>query len=200
MEVYEQSSTGDGSFAAGYAGTLSQARTTLQVPAGTYKLKFANMFVEHVAVTRAGAREVATGTISLPNLTRTVEVYEQTSSGDGSFAAGYAGNMSASRTTLQVPPGTYKLKMANVFIQRVVVSASEGSPIRLGTISLPNLTRSAEVYEESSSGAGSFAGGYAGTMSQSTRALQVPAGTYKIKLANLFVPVRVEPGKTVTVE
>lgn len=200
VEVYEQSSSGEGSFAAGYAGTLSRTRTDLQVPAGTYKLKFANIFVEHVAVKRAGAREIATGTISVPNLTRTVEVYEQASSAEGSFAAGYAGNISASRTTLQVPPGTYKLKMANVFIQQVVVSPSEGSPILLGTISLPNLTRTAEVYEQSSSGAGSFAAGYAGTMSPGTRALQVPPGTYKLKLANLFVPVRVEPGKTVTVE
>ena len=73
-EVYDQNSSAVGTYSAGYAGTISPATPTLQVPAGTYKLKFNNHFVEQVAVTSAGSAGIVLGTISLPNLTRTAEV------------------------------------------------------------------------------------------------------------------------------
>ena len=111
VEVYEQNSSGDWHLAAGYAGSLSPTQTTLQVPAGTYKVKFDKLFVEHVAVTSAHSSEILLGTISLPNLTRTAEVYEQNSSGDWHLAAGYAGSLSPTQTTLQVPAGTVQGKV-----------------------------------------------------------------------------------------
>jgi hypothetical protein len=117
VEVYEQNSSGINFMAAGYAGSISPPEITLQVPAGTYKLKFANLFVEHVAVTSAHSAKILLGTISLPNLSRTAEVYEQNSSGINFMAAGYAGSISPPETTLQVPAGTYKLKFANLFVQ-----------------------------------------------------------------------------------
>jgi hypothetical protein len=125
VEVYEQNSTGINFLAAGYAGTISPPQTTLQVPAGTYKLKFENLFIEHIAVTSAQSPKILLGTISLPNLSRAVEIYEHNSSGINFLAAGYAGTISPPKTTLQVPAGTYKLKLANIFIQPVRVESGK---------------------------------------------------------------------------
>jgi hypothetical protein len=50
VEVYSQDSSGDHRYQKGYAGTLSPERTALQVPAGTYKLKFERFFLEHIVV------------------------------------------------------------------------------------------------------------------------------------------------------
>jgi hypothetical protein len=139
------------------------------------------------------------GAIKIANLkTRTVEVYDQKSSGTGYLAAGYAGSITPTTPTLQVPAGTYKLKFDRLFVEQVAVTPAHSSEILLGTISVPNLTRTAEVYDQTSSGTGYLADGYAGSITPATPTLQVPAGTYKLKLANLFVqPIRVEPGKTV---
>jgi hypothetical protein len=201
IEVYAQNSSGAGTYAEGYAGIITPRTSTLQVPTGTYKLKLANLFVENVAVTSAGSADVVLGTISLPNLTRPAEVYDQSSSGAGAYAAGYAGTLSPNQTMLEVPSGTYKLKFANLFLERVAVAPSRSSEILLGTISLPGLTRMAEVYDQGSTGAGAYADGFAGRMSPTATTLQVPAGTYKLKLANLFVQqIRVESGKTVVAQ
>jgi hypothetical protein len=198
VEVYDQSSSGEHVYAAGYVGTISPTAITLQVPTGTYKLKFDKLFVEHVAITSAATGETLLGAISLPNLTRTVEVYDQSSSGDHVYAAGYAGTISPTATTLQVPTGTYKLKFDKLFVEHVAITSAATREILLGAISLPNLTRTVEVYDQSSSGDHVYAAGYAGTISPPTSTLQVPAGTYKLKLANLFMqPIRVESGKTV---
>jgi hypothetical protein len=198
VEVYDQNSSGDNYMSAGYAGTISPKTQTLQVPAGTYKLKFANLFVEHVVVTSSRSPEILLGTISLPNLTRQVEVYDQNSPGDNYMSAGYAGAISSKTQTLQVPAGTYKLKFANLFVEHVVVTSSRSLEILLGTISLPNLARKVEIYDQNSPGDNYMSAGYAGAISPPATTLQVPAGTYKLKFANLLVqPVRVESGKTV---
>ena len=197
VEVYDQNSSAENYVAAGYAGAISPTTTTLQVPAGTYKLKFANHFFERVDVTSARSPEILLGTISLPNLTRTVEVYDQKSSAENYVAAGYAGEISPTKTALQVPAGPYKLKFANHFFEHVV-TAARSREIVLGAISLPNLTRTVEVYDQNSSAENYVAAGYAGEISPTKTTLQVPAGTYKLKFANLFgKPIRVEPGKTV---
>jgi len=198
VEVYEQSSSGEHVYAAGYVGTISPTANTLQVPTGTYKLKFDRLFVEHVAVTSAAVPEILLGTISLPNLTRPVEVYDQGSSGDHVYVAGFVGTISPTANTLQVPAGTYKLKFDRLFLERVAITSAATREIVLGVISVPNLTRTAEVYEQSSSGDHVYVAGYAGTIAPPASTLQVPAGMYKLKLANLFTqPIRVESGKTV---
>jgi TIR domain-containing protein len=198
VEVYDQSSSGEHMFTSGYAGKISPTATTLQVPTGTYKLKFDQLFVEHVAITSAATREILLGAISLPNLTRTVEVYDQSSSGEHMYTPGYAGKLSPTATTLQVPTGTYKLKFDQLFVEHVAITSAATREILLGAISLPNFTRTAEVYEQSSSGEHMYVPGYAGTISPTATTLQVPSGTYKLKLANQFVqPIRVESGKTV---
>src|SRR4030095_336454 len=50
VAVYSQDSKGDFSFQKGYVGTLSPEATTLEVPAGTYKLKFEKFFLENIVV------------------------------------------------------------------------------------------------------------------------------------------------------
>ena len=66
------------------------------------------------------------GAITIANLkTRTVEVYDQSSSADSKFTAGYAGSLSPTTTTLQVPVGTYKLKFDNLFVQLVRVESGK---------------------------------------------------------------------------
>jgi hypothetical protein len=124
-EVFEQSSSAESKYAAGYVGTISPSEPTLQVPAGTYKLKFDNLFVERVAITTAGSAEIVLGTISLPNLARTVQVFEQSSSGKSKYVAGYAGTISPMERTLQVPAGTYKLKFDNLFAQPIRVESGK---------------------------------------------------------------------------
>ena len=72
----------------GTVGTISPTTPTLEVPAGTYKLKFDILFIERVAVTSGRSAEILLGTISLPNLVRTAEVYDQSSAGDNRYVAG----------------------------------------------------------------------------------------------------------------
>ena len=124
VEVYSQSSSGTNYYAPGYVGTLSPASPTLQVPAGTYKLKFDQLFVEHVEVGR-GQSDIVLGAISIPNLARTVEVYSQSSSGTNYYAPGYVGTLSPASPTLQVPAGTYKLKFDRLFVENVRVEAGK---------------------------------------------------------------------------
>lgn len=138
------------------------------------------------------------GVITIANLkTRTAEVFEQSSGGQNIFMPGYAGTISPAAPTLQLPAGTYKLKFENLFVERVVVTAGRSTEILLGTISLPNLARTADVFDQSSTGENIFMAGYVGTISPETPTLQVPAGTYKLKFDKLFQPIRVEAGKTV---
>ena len=125
-------------------------------------------------------------------------MYGENSSALATYSPGYAGTISPTTTTLQVPPGTYKLKFDNHLFENVVVTSGHVAEIALGTISLPNVTRTAEVYDQNSSALATYSPGYAGTISPTTTTLQVPVGTYKLKFDNLFVPgIRVEAGKTV---
>ena len=110
---------------AGYAGTISSMATRLQVPPGTYKLKFDRLFVKHVAITSAATREILLGVISVSNVTRTAEVYEQSSGGEHVYVAGYVGTIAPPKSTLQVPAGTYKLKLANSFTQPIRVESGK---------------------------------------------------------------------------
>ena len=205
--VYDQKSKASSFTDDGYAGKITPTTTTLQVPAGTYKLKFGDyggLFVEHVVVNAARSSEIVLGTISIPNLTREVGVYDQKSKASSFTDDGYAGKITPTTTTLQVPAGTYKLKFGDyggLFVEHVVVNAARSSEIVLGTISIPNLTREVEVYDQQSKASSFTDVGHAGNLTPTTRTLQVPAGMYKVKFGNAFVqPVRVESGKTVIVK
>src|SRR5262249_44948209 len=78
------------------------------------------------------------GAIKIANLkTRTVQVYDQNSKASSFTDVGYAGSITPTTTTLQVPAGTYKLKFGDyggVFVEHVAVSSARSSEILLGTI------------------------------------------------------------------
>ncbi len=50
VEVYSQESSGHATYSTGFAGYISPETNRLQLPAGTYKLKFAKHFVENIVV------------------------------------------------------------------------------------------------------------------------------------------------------
>ncbi len=138
--------------------------------------------------------------IAIPNLgTRTVEVYSQESSAGGTYAAGFVGTISQKARILQVPPGVYKLKFANHFLERIEVGGGESKEILLGAIGMPTLSgRTVEVYSQESSAGGTYAAGFAGIVSPESTRLQVPAGTYKLKFAKHFLEnIVVRAGKEV---
>jgi hypothetical protein len=132
VEVYSQDSAGDYTWRKGYAGTLSPDVTSLQVPAGIYKLKLAkaNCFLENIEVKNGQSRDILLGAISFPSIGRTLEVYSQDSEGDYTWRKGYAGTLSPDVTSLQVPAGTYKLKFANHFRENIEVKPGEETVIK----------------------------------------------------------------------
>ena len=130
VEIYSQDSRGYASYDKGYAGTLSPKLTSLQVPAGMYKLKFENFFLENIEAKVGQPIEIVLGAISLPGINRTVEVYSQDSRGYASYDKGYAGTLSPKLTSLQVPAGRYKLKFENFFLENIEVKSGEEKVIK----------------------------------------------------------------------
>ncbi len=182
IEVYEQQSND-------WLGNISPEEKTLQVPAGTYKLKFSNHSVEGVKVEADKPVEILLGAISLPGLSgRIVEVYDQQSNN-------WAGNISPKEKILWVPAGTYKLKFASYYLEGIEVGTGKSTEIQLGSISMPNLSeRIVEVYDQQSDS-------WIGNISPKEKALEVPPGTYKLKFGNHFVEnIAVEAGQQVSVE
>jgi len=130
VEVYSQDSEGDYHFQKGYVGTLSPEATTLQVPAGTYKLKFGKFFLENIEAKVGQPIEILLGAIVYPGVNRRVEVYSQDSEGDYRFQKGYVGTLSPEATTLQVPAGTYKLKFGKFFLENIVVKSGKETVLK----------------------------------------------------------------------
>jgi len=129
-EVYSQESAANGTWEVGYAGTISDKAPTLQVPTGIYKLKFANAFAGQVHIMSGRTTTVTLGAIDIKNLMRDVEVYAQDSAANGTWEIGYAGTLSPKSPTLQVPPGTYKLKFANHFAEHIRVGAGQATSLK----------------------------------------------------------------------
>lgn len=181
VEVYSQESNE-------WLGNISSKEKMLEVPPGTYKLKFSNYYLEGIEV-KTEPVEIWLGSIQLPNLSgRTVEVYEQQSNN-------WAGNITPKEKILWIPAGTYKLKFAGYYLEGIEVGNSKSTEIQLGSISMPNLSgRTVDVYEQQSNS-------WIGNISPKEKALEVPPGTYKLKFGNHFVEnIAVEAGQEVSVE
>jgi hypothetical protein len=129
-EVYSQDSQGRATWDEGYAGTLSPEAPSLQLPAGTYKLKFDKYFLPSVAITSGRNTPVTLGALSIDNLQRSVEVYSQDSQGRATWDEGYAGTLSIESPAVQLPPGVYKLKFANHFVERVRVESGNATRLK----------------------------------------------------------------------
>jgi Mg-chelatase subunit ChlD len=182
VEVYEQES-------GNWVGNMHPQGKPLEVPAGTYKLKFNSHYLEGIEVGTGKLTDVHLGSIRMPNLSdRTVEAYEQQS-------GNWVGNIQPKEKSLEVPAGTYKLKFNSHYLPGITVAADKPTEVQVGSISMPNLTgRAVEVYEQQS-------GNWAGNISPKEKALEVPVGTYKLKFGNHFVEnITVEVGQEVVVE
>jgi len=182
VDVYEQQSDQ-------WVGNISPKDKTLEVPPGTYKLKFSNHYLEGIEVGAGHTTEAQVGSISIPNLSgRSVDVYEQQSDQ-------WVGNISPKDKTLEVPPGTYKLKFSNHYLEGIEVGAGKPAEVQVGVLSIPNLSgRNVDVYEQQSER-------WVGNISPKEKSLEVPAGTYKLKFGNHFVEnITVEAGQEVTLE
>ena len=201
--VCEQNSDCIGSYSEGYVGNLKPDRNTLEVPPGTYKLKFGNHYVEGIEVQAGKTVEALLGAISIPGLnSREPWVCEQNSDCIGSYSEGYVGNLKPDRNTLEVPPGTYKLKFGNHYVEGIEVQAGKTVEALLGAISIPGLnSREPWVCEQNSDCIGSYSEGYVGNLKPDRNTLEVPPGTYKLKFGNHYVEgIEVGPNEEIVLE
>lgn len=224
VEVYSQES-------GQWVGNIRpDAKKQLEVPPGTYKLKFNGHFLTDLRVQPGEPLELTLGTVTIPHLSgRTVEVYTQASGewvgnikpmktntaaipgvavslpGGGRIdvaggALGSLGDLGTETESaapgLEVPAGTYKLKFNSHFQEGIEVAAGAPTVVQIGSISMPNLRdRSVEVYEQTSSN-------WVGNLRPDEgNHLELPAGTYKLKFGNHFLPdIRVEAGEDLVLE
>jgi len=206
IEVHTQQSSGKDEYTEGFAGWITPDNTTLELPEGTYKLKFGNnYFVEGVEVAAGETVEIRVATLSIPNLTeRDVDVYTQTSDGKDEYTDGFVGWIEPNEPLLEVAEGRYKLKFGNnYFVEGVEIAAGETVEIRVATLSIPNLTkRDVDVYTQQSSGKDEYTEGFVGWIEPDAPFLEVAEGTYKLKFGNnYFVEgVEVAAGETVEIQ
>lgn len=224
VEVYSQES-------GQWLGNIRpDAKKQLEVPPGTYKLKFNSHFLTDLKVQPGEPLELTLGTLNIPHLSgRTVEVYTQASGewvgnikpmktktttipgvavalpGGGKIdvAGGSLGSLGdlggesdSSAPGLEVPAGTYKLKFNSHFQEGIEVAAGAPTVVSIGSISMPNLSgRSVEVFEQTSNN-------WVGNIRPDEgNHLEVPAGTYKLKFGNHFLPdMRIEAGEDLVLE
>jgi len=103
----------------GYSGSSNKP---VQVPVGTYKLKFPNFVVEGIEVGPGEKKSIDASTlvgwISIPNTQDGVYILDQ-QTGE---KKGYSGS---SNKPVQVPVGTYRLKFPNFTVDGIVVEAGQ---------------------------------------------------------------------------
>ncbi len=110
----------------GWAGVVTPKTKSLELPAGSYKLKFDEHYLDGVTVTAGQPTEIHVGTLRMPNLSgRTVAVCSPDSRCFNTASSGWAGVLSAQANSLEVPAGTYKLKIDKQFIEDISVAAGE---------------------------------------------------------------------------
>ncbi|MFZ1986347.1 MAG: VWA domain-containing protein [Desulfatitalea sp.] len=112
IPVYEQSSGKK-------IGDIHAHIKFLQVPAGTYKLKFGEIMLEGIEVGAGATKEVLLGTLAIPNLKDGLISVSEQSSGKK------IGDIYDHIKFLQVPAGTYKLKVHGAEIKDIVVEAGQ---------------------------------------------------------------------------
>jgi hypothetical protein len=104
-------------------GNLQSGVSALTAPAGTYKLKFGNFFMENIEVTGGQTTTPPVGKISVPNLggTEFVWICRQ----DDKNCDANLGNLQSGVSALTVPVGIYKLKFGNQFLENITVEAGQ---------------------------------------------------------------------------
>ncbi|KAB2934430.1 MAG: VWA domain-containing protein [Candidatus Contendobacter sp.] len=185
IPVYEQQSNKK-------VGQVYYGNKFLQVPPGTYKLEFGEVYWEGIEVAPGETKEIRIGVIKIPNqLDDFIPVYEQQSNKK-------VGQVYHGKKFLQVPPGIYKLEFGEVYWEGIEVTSGETKEIRIGVIKIPNQpeqTPFIPVYEQQSNKK-------VGQVYYGKKFLQVPPGTYKLQADNLFTVenITVEAGQEVVIE
>ena len=122
----DQTAKCTGDFQAGWAGEVSPEATRLELPEGTYKLKFHKHYLDGVEITAGQPTEIQLSELSMPSLSgASIPVCSPDSKGKGDFQAGWVGEISAEAPSLEVPAGEYKIRMGKQFIEGITVAAGE---------------------------------------------------------------------------
>ena len=187
----------------GYAGYLSPDQNTLEVPAGKYRLRFQNHYLQNIQVASGETVEVQLGRISIPGLAQAKPwVCAQDSEYCDASLEGYAGYLSPDQNTLEVPAGKYRLRFQNHYLQNIQVASGETVEVQLGRISIPGLAQAKPwVCAQDSEYCDASLEGYAGYLSPDQNTLEVPAGTYRLKFQNQFFDgIEVGPNEEIVLE
>jgi hypothetical protein len=99
------------------AGKISSQTRFVEMGAGTYRLTFGNYYVP-VTVEAGKVTEFLLGAIRIPNLTDQAEVVTQ--QGDT-----YLGPILPNVGVMEVPPGTYKVRISGQWIEGIEVGAND---------------------------------------------------------------------------
>ncbi|MGK0272057.1 MAG: tRNA (Thr-GGU) A37 N-methylase [Cocleimonas sp.] len=168
--------------------------STIQLPAGTYRLKFNHFEIDDIKIT-AGEKNVhdvnkLIGWLSLSNNKQTyVRAKDQTT---GKLKGVFGTNADSA---IQLPVGTYKLRFNHFEIDDVKINAGEKNTFDVSKlIGWLSLSNNNEPYVKAIDQVTGKLKGVFGTKANST--IQLPAGTYKLKFNNFEIKdVVIEAGQ-----
>ena len=186
----------------GWVGVISPETKNIKVKAGTYKLKFQNHYLQGVEVIGGQTTDVLVGTLSISNLSgRTVAVCEPDSKCYNYANNGWVGVVSPEVNSLEVPTGTYKLKFQNHYLQGVEVIGGQTTDVLVAAISMPSVSEKIAVCTPDSDCYNYASNGWVGVISTEANSLEVPAGTYKLKMGKQYIEdIQVEAGEELVIE
>ena len=142
-------------------------------------------------------------TITIPNLRqRTVVVCTQASDCSYSGSEGWVEKLTPESNSIKVNAGTYKIKFKSHYLDGIEVAAGETVEIQVGTLDLTNLsTRTLPVCSTQSPCSYDGSDGWVGKITAEAKSLEIPAGTYKLKMGKQFIEdVSVEAGEKLVLE
>ena len=180
----------------GWAGTISPGDLALDVPPGRYKLKFGSHFSQTLDAQGGQTIEYRLGEIGVPNLAAgEVAVCALDSECYNHTSDGWIGEMTPDQLSLQLPPGEYKLKVGSHVTSALIVESEQTTDLPFGRVSLPSATSGpvavcaveSQCYNHTSDG-------WAGEITTEQPFLEVPPGSYKLKVGNHFSePLTIAP-------
>ena len=126
VPVCTQQAKSAGDFQPCWAGEVSPDATRLELPEGTYYLKFHKHYLNGVEITAGQPTEIQLGELSMPSLSgASIPVCSPDSKCKGDYQADWVGEISAEAPSLEVPAGERKIRMGKQFIEGIMVAAGE---------------------------------------------------------------------------
>ena len=151
---------------------------------------------------KAKSFKISRATISVPNLQkRTIPVCTQESKCSGDWTEGWLGELTPNAHSMEVTPGTYKLKFHNHYAEGIEIGAGETIEVMVGNLNVSNLSqREVGVCNKESNCSGDWGEGWAGHVSPKARRLELPAGTYKLKFHNYYDEIEITASELTEVQ